>query len=136
MLSTVNIPLALLFSLICFCIYRHFLHPLVVFVRIGLKVGFNKVGLYYNPLRTLVNDPDTLKYGHSFGRFLDAVQKNPEIKVIVCGIITGISIIVCDSQIIRKVFHEYNKYVEKKSIAIFAEEMSKGLFFQRGAEWK
>lgn len=58
------------------------------------------------------------------------------LKVIVGKMAVGYSLIITDTELIRKLSYDYVKNIEKNNIIMFVDEVKKGLLFQEGEEWK
>jgi hypothetical protein len=99
MVSFVTLILYSLLTLILYSLYNFFIYPIVLYVKIGLKIGFDKIAFIYHPLSPYkaLHKLGTKKYGHSFGEYLDVVKRNPLAKIIVNKIVVATRIIVTDT---------------------------------------
>lgn len=50
MISLVTLIFYSILSLVLYSLYNFFIYPIVLYIRIGLKIGFDKMGFIYHPL--------------------------------------------------------------------------------------
>lgn len=62
----------IIFVLILYSLYRFFVYPFILYIKLGLILGFEHVGLNYRPLTAIstLNEEGIKKYGNVFGIYL------------------------------------------------------------------
>lgn len=78
----------LLFS---YVVWKWLLSVFVVYLKVGMVLGFDKVRLLYKPLTgpSGLFEWSAQKYGHSYGFYFEAIRKNPMLKIMIIKLIVG-----------------------------------------------
>lgn len=128
-------------SLLLLCSYvvwKGLLSVLVVYLRAGVALGFDKVGLLYKPLTGSLGllEWSSQKYGHSYGFYFEAIRKNPMLKIMIIKLSIGYQLLVLDAEMIKKMSNEFHKHLVKPNFMIFSNEIDQGLVFSEKELWR
>jgi cytochrome P450 len=68
--------------------------------------------------------------------YTEALKKHPDTRLIITAVMQSVYIVVCDTDIIGKVIHEFSGNMIKWSFMIFQKELDESLLFSDGKIWK
>lgn len=127
---------AVLFPILGFLLlvsYRY-VSGMVTYYKACKAFGKNRVAIINRPYQSFQSfwEDNAKNQVDSVNLLTREVVKQPDIKIIIVSVLSGVFMTICDPSLIKTVLHNFNKNSGKRKFMVFVEQLERGLIFSDG----